>query len=286
MSTPKAILSIQSEVVTGHVGNAAARFALQRLGHEAWGAPTIILSSHAGHKGFAGEATTPALLQKLLDALSTQGRLAVADGVLSGYLGSPEQAAIVAEAVNRTKTANKAALYCMDPVFGDDGRIYARPGVFEAMRDTLLPLADIVTPNAFELATLTGRPVRDADTAAAAATALNRPIVIVTSVPVPDRLGTLLLVGGQALLATTPLLVDPPRGAGDLFAALLFGHMIGGDAAGDALELAVRATYHVLSKSAGQPEMALIAEQEALASPPVLETFQLERLDTGRRAYG
>jgi pyridoxine kinase len=287
LSSPKTILSIQSEVVTGHVGNAAARFALQRLGHEAWGVPTIILSSHAGHQGFAGEATTPALLTKLLEALSAQGRLALADGVLSGYLGSAEQAAIVADAVRRTKAAHKTALYCMDPVFGDDGRIYARPGVAEAMASTLLPLADIVTPNAFELATLSGLPVTTAVEAVAAAEALGRPIVVATSVPAgPERIGTLLLAGGEALLASTPRLVDPPRGAGDLFASLLFGQMIGGAAAGDALELAVRATYHILSVSAGQPEMALIAEQEALASPPVLESFKLERLPTRSDANG
>lgn len=286
MSSPKNILSIQSEVVTGHVGNAAARFALQRLGHEAWSVPTILLSSHAGHKSFAGEATAPALLQKLLDALSTQGRLAMADGVLSGYLGSPEQAPIVAEAVSRTKAINKTALYCMDPAFGDDGRIYARPGVFEAMRDTLLPLADILTPNAFELATLSGLPVGNVDEAIAAAASLKRPIVVVTSAPMPDRLGTLMLAGGEALLASTPRIVSPPRGAGDLFASLLFGQMISGASAGDALELAVRATYHILDKSAGQPEMALIAEQEALASPPFVEHFKLEHLETRKRANG
>jgi pyridoxine kinase len=286
LSSPRTILSIQSEVVTGHVGNAAARLALQRLGHEAWGLPTILLSSHAGHAGFAGEATAPALLQKLLDALSAQGRLAVADGVLSGYLGSAEQAAIVAEAVTRTKAANKAALYCMDPVFGDDGRIYARPGVFEAMRDTLLPLADVLTPNAFELATLTGLPVGTVDEAIAAAAALERPIVVVTSVPMADRLGTLMLAGGDALLASTPKLLNPPRGAGDLFAALLFGRLVAGEAAGDALELAVRATYHILARSAGLPEMRLVAEQAALDSPPQIEHFTLERLETRMRANG
>jgi pyridoxine kinase len=286
LSSPKAVLSFQSEVVTGHVGNAAARFALQRLGHEAWGVPTIILSSHAGHKGFAGEATSPGLLRTLVDALSAQGRLATADGVLSGYLGSADQAAIVADAVTRTKAASKTALYCLDPVFGDDGKIYARPGVAEAMAAALLPLADIVTPNVFELSTLTKLPVTDVDQAIAAAQSLARPIVVATSVPFGDRLGTLMLVGGEALLASTPKLVDPPRGAGDLFTALLFGHLISGAAAGDALELAVRATYHVLAKSAGQPEMALIAEQNALASPPFVEGFKHERLFTRSRAHG
>ena len=283
MSSPKNILSIQSEVVTGHVGNAAARFALQRLGHEAWSVPTVILSSHAGHKGFAGEATSTALLQKLLDALDLQGRLAIADGVLSGYLGAAEQAPLVAQAVTRTKAANKAALYCMDPAFGDDGRIYARPGVAEAMRDTLLPLADILTPNAFELSVLSGMIITDTASAVAAAESLRRPIVVVTSVPPPTGLGTLLVAEDTALLATTPKITAAPRGAGDLIAALLFGHMIAGRSVGEALERAVMSTYHVLNVSAGQPEMALIAEQEALNAPPGLAGFTLDTIAVGAR---
>jgi pyridoxine kinase len=286
LSSPKNILSIQSEVVTGHVGNAAARFALQRLGHEAWGVPTVILSSHAGHAGFAGEATSPALLRKLLEALSTQGRLAIADGVLTGYLGSAEQAPVVAEAVARTKAFDRTTLYCMDPAFGDDGRVYARPGVAEAMRDTLLPLADIVTPNAFELSVLSGLPIADTGSAVAAAEALKRPIVVVTSVPVPDGLGTLLVAADTALLATTPKHEQPPRGAGDLIAALLFGHMVAGRSVGEALERAVLSTYRVLEASAGQPEMALIAEQEALSAPSRLESFRLDTLAVGARAHG
>ncbi len=286
MSSPKNILSIQSEVVTGHVGNAAARFALQRLGHEAWSVPTVILSSHAGHKGFAGEATSPALLQKLLDALDVQGRLAAADGVLSGYLGAAEQAPLVAQAVTRTKAANKTALYCMDPAFGDDGRIYARPGVAEAMRDMLLPLADILTPNAFELSVLSGMTITDTASAVAAAESLHRPIVVVTSVPTATGLGTLLVAEDTAVLATTPKITAAPRGAGDLIASLLFGHMIAGLAVGEALERAVLSTYHVLSVSAGQPEMALIAEQDALSAPPRLEDFSLDTIAVGSRSNG
>src|SRR6185437_14475905 len=108
---------IQSEVVYGHVGNAAARFALQRLGHEAWCIPTVLLSSHAGHPGFAGEATRVELLVKLIDALEAQGRLADCQGLISGYLGSPEQAAVVADAVRRAKVANPRLIYCLDPAF-------------------------------------------------------------------------------------------------------------------------------------------------------------------------
>ena len=99
-----------------------------------WTAPTVILSSHAGHKGFAGEATSPALLQKLVDALAAQGRLAVAGGVLSGYLGMAEQAAIVATAVEGVKAGNGAALYCLDPAFGDDHQDPAEAAVAATAR--------------------------------------------------------------------------------------------------------------------------------------------------------
>ena len=269
------ILSIQSEVVTGHVGNAAARFALQRLGHEAWCIPTVLLSSHAGHPGFAGEATRPELMAKLVDALEAQGSLAQCDGMISGYLGSPEQAAIVADTVRRAKAANPNLLYCLDPAFGDDGRIYARPGVAEAMRDTLLPLADIVTPNAFELSVLSGTSVVDPTSAATATRALRRPLVVAKSVPLPQRLGALTIINDIPWMASTPVIKSPPRGVGDLFAALFFGHYLHGLLTARVLDLATRGVYHVLSRSAGLPEMQLIAEQAALAEPPTPEGYVL-----------
>ena len=280
------VLSIQSEVVTGHVGNAAARFALQRLGHEAWCIPTVLLSSHAGHPGFAGEATSLELLAKLVDALEMQGRLAACQGLVSGYLGSPEQASIVADAVRRAKVANPWQNKNLDPVFGDDGRIYARPGVAEAMAELLLPLADIVTPNAFELSVLAGRPVVDTESAAAAMGELGRPLVIAKSVPLPGRIGTMTTLDGTDWVAATPIVANPPRGAGDLFAALFFGHYLHGRLTIEALDLATRGVYHVLSRSAGAPEMHLIAEQDALAAPPQPSGYSLGPIEAGKYAHG
>jgi pyridoxine kinase len=280
------ILSIQSEVVTGHVGNAAARFALQRLGHEAWCIPTVLLSSHAGHKGFAGEATSLALLTKLLDALKAQDRLAHCQGLISGYLGSPEQAEFVAEAVRRAKAANPSLLYCLDPAFGDDGRIYARPGVAEAMAEKLLPLADIVTPNAFELSVLAKLPIIDAPSAAAAVAVLARPLVVAKSVPIPGRLGAMVVINGTPFVASTPIVANPPRGAGDLFAALFFGHYLHGRLTAQALDLATRGVYHVLAASAGLPEMRLIAEQEALVAPPTPIGYRLDPVEAGEQVDG
>jgi pyridoxine kinase len=286
MPSPRNILSIQSEVVVGHVGNSAARFALQLLGCEAWCVPTVLLSSHAAHKGVAGEPISTALVEKLLGALEVQGHLAECDGVLSGYLGSAEQAALVAATVARAKAVRPGLLYCLDPAFGDDGRVYARPGVAEAMAEKLLPLADIITPNVFELSVLAERPVTDIADALAAAEALNRPIVVVTSVPDGDRLGTLIVTGGDAWLASAPSVENPPHGVGDLIASLLFARLVAGTPAVTALDLATRTTYHVLSVSAGAPEMNLIAEQQALLSPPTPAGYRLVRLETRRRAIG
>ena len=267
------VLSIQSGVVYGHVGQGAACFALQRLGHEVWAVPTVQLSSHAGRPVVAGETVSPDLIGRLIGGLLANGWLAKCDAILSGYLGDPAQAEIVADTVRQVKRANPAALYCLDPVFGDHGRVYAKRGVAEAMAKSLLPLADIVAPNVFELTTLSGVAVRDADEALAAARRLGRPCVLVTSVPDgADRLGTLAVAGEEAWFASTPRLKDIPQGAGDLLAALYLGHRLRNLSVAEALRRAVAAVFHQLRRSvdAGADEMPLVQEQDALAKPPNL----------------
>lgn len=273
------VLSIQSEVVYGHVGNGAARFALQRLGHEVWALPTVLLSSHAGYPKVAGEAVGADSLARLVDGLDGNGWLGAADAVLSGYLGLIDQAAVVADAVRRVKRANPKALYCLDPVFGDDGRAYAKPGVAEAMARELLPLADIVTPNVFELSSLTNVPIRNSDDAKAAVLRLGRPVVLATSIPCGEgQIGTLVVARDEAWLAATPRLENPPHGSGDLLAALFLGHRLNGLSLRDALVTATASVFHILSRSAGSPEMPLIEQQDMLVGPPDLRTVRIERL--------
>jgi pyridoxine kinase len=274
------ILSIQSEVVYGHVGNRAARFAFERLGIEAWTVPTILLSSHAGYTRVEGEATSADLMRRLIDGLDGNGWLGNCDAVLSGYLGHADQADVVADAVGRVKAANPRALYCLDPVFGDGGRTYAKPGVADAMAQSLLPLADIVTPNVYELSSLTGIAIRDAKEARAAAKKLDRPIVVATSVPANDRIGALAMQGSDAWLATTPRLDQAPHGAGDLFAALFLAGKLSGHALPDALSRATASVFHILSASAGSKEMKLLAEQDWLVDPS-RATIRVERLSDG-----
>ncbi len=272
------ILSIQSEVVYGHVGNAAARFALQRLGHEVWALPTVLLSSHAGYATVAGESLPSGHLRRLIDGLDANGWLAECDAVLSGYLGHADHAGVVADAVRRVKAANPEALYCLDPVFGDSGRAYAKPGVAEAMARHLLPLADIVTPNVFELSSLASVAIRNANDAKEAARRLGKPLVAVTSVPVAEhRIGTIAVAGNESWLAATPLLDNPPHGSGDLFAALFLGHRLTGLSLRDSLANATGSVFHILSESvaAKSQEMLLVACQGAISSPPELDVEEL-----------
>ncbi len=273
------VLSIQSEVVYGYVGQRAARFALQRLGHDVWAIPSVVLSNHTGYPRVAGNMVPLDLMSGLIDGLQANGMFAHCDAVLSGYLGGPAQAEVVGETVRRVKAANPNALYCLDPVFGDNGRAYAKPGVAEAMARTLLPLADIVTPNAFELSSLTSVPVRDVSEALVAAQRLARPVVVATSVPsAPDRIGALAVEKDEAWFASTPRLDNAPHGAGDLFAALFLANRLEGRDLRSSLERTTSSVFSVLEKSvaAGSNEMLLLQSHDALLNPPEIAELRVE----------
>lgn len=273
------ILSIQSEVVFGHVGQGAARFALQRLGHEVWALPTVLYANHAGYPDVQGDVVSADLLRRLLDGLSANGWLGQCDAVLSGYLGNAEQAEVVAEAVLRAKRANPKAVYCLDPVIGDNGRAYARPGVAEGMVRHLLPLADIVVPNAFELLQLSALPVTGASESIRAAERLGRPVVVVTSVPQgAERIGVVAISRKERWLVSTPLLQNVPHGAGDLLAALFLAGQLGGSTLGDAVKRSTARVFRILAASRGHQELQLIAGQSGLVDAEDLPELRLERL--------
>lgn len=275
------VLSIQSDVVYGHVGNAVARLALSRLGHAVWAVPTVLLSSHAGYGKVAGQSLPADLLRQLIDGLDANGWLAQCGAVISGYLGHAEHASVVAHAVRRMKAAKPDALYCLDPVFGDHGRAYAKPGIAEAMARELLPLADIVTPNLFELTSLTSFPIRAPEDAISAAARLGRPTIVATSIPLGrGEIGTLAAANGEAWLAATPLLENPPHGSGDLMAALFLGHRLHRRSIKDSLADAAASVFHVLAASiaAGSRELLLVENQDRLAAPSRDVLLRLERL--------
>ena len=153
-------MSIQSHVAYGHAGNSAAVFPLQRLGHEVYPVLTVTFSNHTGYGATRGALIDPADVAEVIKGIEDRGAFPGIDAVLSGYLGAEPVADVVLDAVARVKAVNPAAVYCCDPVMGDVGRgFFVRPGIPEFMRDHVVPQADIVTPNQFELEHLVGRSV-------------------------------------------------------------------------------------------------------------------------------
>lgn len=271
------ILSISSQVAYGHVGNAAVVPGLQALGCEVLAVPTVMLAHHPGHGPPKGRAVPAEEVAALVEGLDDVGALAQASGVLTGYLGLPETAAVAADALARLRNHNPRALYLCDPVIGDGGRVYVREGVEAAIRDRLLPLADAITPNHFELERLSGRAVTGEVEAVAAARALiarGPRIVFVTSfrrdAAPAASVETLAVTADGAWIAATPRLDKVPQGSGDLLAALLLGHLVLGLAVPNALARAVSAVQVVLAASAGLPEMRLVAERNRMLAPPPL----------------
>lgn len=280
---PRNILSIQSWVSYGHVGNAAAVFPLQRLGFEVWAIHTVQFSNHTGYGAWTGAVFAPELTTQLVDGIEARGALPSCDAVLSGYMGSAGTVAAVVEAVRRVRQVNPAALYCCDPVMGDVGRgVFVHPDLPDLIASQAIAAADIVTPNQFELELLTDRRVDTLEHALDAARALRERlnpagprVVVVTSLVRQDApegsIETLVVTGGGAWLCRTPMLpLDPPRnGTGDAIAALFLGHFLRlGDAAA-ALSLAMSALYAVLERThaAGTREIQLVAAQDEFEQP-------------------
>ena len=226
------ILSIQSHVAYGHVGNSAAVFPLQRLGVEVWPVNTVQFSNHTGYGAWRGRVLGGAAIRLLVQGIAERGVLGECDGVLSGYLGSLDTGEAVVDAVTQVKNANPAARYCCDPVIGDSERgVFVRRGIPQLIRERMLPLADTVTPNQFELGHLAGRGTATmADLAAAldAVHACGPRVVFVTSLAVddtpPDTLDLVVSDASGRWRLRLPRLPIVGNGAGDAVAALFFAH--------------------------------------------------------------
>ncbi|MGO8920381.1 MAG: pyridoxal kinase PdxY [Stellaceae bacterium] len=270
-----AILSIQSAVAYGHVGNSAAVFPLQRLGFEVWPVDTVQFSNHTGYGAWRGKAWDAETIAAVIAGIGERGGFARLEAVLSGYLGEAALGAAVLDAVAAVKAASPAALYCCDPVIGDDHTgIFVRPGIAEFFRDRALPAADILTPNRFELALLTGRSVdtvADALVAAASLRAQGPRLVLATSLPAPAGEIALLALGDDgAFVVATPRLPILADGAGDLTAALFLGHVLRLRDTAAALAATAAAVYAVIDATArsGEAELAIVSAQDALVAPP------------------
>ncbi|MEU6206747.1 pyridoxal kinase PdxY [Micromonospora musae] len=272
------ILSIQSSVAYGHVGNSAAVFPLQRLGHEVWPVLTVHFSNHTGYGAWRGPLLAPADVAEVIAGIEDRGVLGGADAVLSGYQGDPAMGAVILDAVERVKTANPDAVYCCDPVMGDVGRgMFVRPGIPEYLRDVVVPRADIITPNHFELDFLAGRTTKTLAELLDAVDTVRESgprHVLVTSVlhgDVPEGSLEVVAVSDEGAWAvTTPLLPINPNGGGDITAALYLAHLWTARSPATALERTIGSVFAVLEATltAGTRELQLIAAQDAIAEPP------------------
>jgi len=268
------VLSIQSWVACGNVGNCAALFPLQRLGVETWSLNTVAFSNHTGYGKWRGAAVPTRIIASLFEGIAELGVLPRCDAVLSGYLGDPETGPVLLDIVARVKQANPRALYCCDPVMGDDGPgWYVPAGVPEWYRDQALPVADIATPNRFELEWLTGRRIGTLTEAAAAAETLRKwgpKTVLVTSLDVASDTLAVLAAGPEGAWAVeTPRLDIEATGCGDAVAALFLAWLLKGKPMSEALALTVAAIWSVVEATmrAGGGELALIAAQNELVDP-------------------
>ncbi|MBI2720012.1 MAG: bifunctional hydroxymethylpyrimidine kinase/phosphomethylpyrimidine kinase [Rhizobiales bacterium] len=215
------ILAVSSQVAYGPVGNSAAVPALQARGHEVLAVPTVTLSNHPGHGAPAGFRTEPSDLAAILRRLETLGVLGRCSAVMTGYFATPEQVEITARTIRSMKAANSGLYVLVDPVIGDGDRLYVPQAVAEAIRDHLVPLADCLTPNRFELEWLSGLRAGTIEAGVAAARRLPVPEVLATSIPAGEgKLATLAIAADTVSSSVTPLRPTVPHGTGDFLAGL------------------------------------------------------------------
>jgi pyridoxine kinase len=286
LRAPFSILSIQSHVVYGHVGNSAAVFPLQRLGCEVWALNTVQFSNHTGYGEWGGRAFDAAMIDDCVAGVGARGGLARCDAVLSGYMGSPEIGAAILRAVESAHGHNAQTVYCCDPVLGDIGRgIYVREGIVDFMRERALPAAETLTPNHFELDLLSGAPSTNLAGARAALNALHARgprTILVTSLVLddtpPDALDMLVSENGALWRLRTPKIPIKANGAGDVIAALFLAHWLRTHSAPEAIARAASSVYGLIEATAkaGSRELELVAAQEEFVRPSRL--FVAERV--------
>ncbi|WP_248583275.1 pyridoxal kinase PdxY [Nocardioides sp. InS609-2] len=271
------ILSIQSSVAYGHVGNSAAVFPLQRLGHEVWPVFTVHFSNHTGYGAWRGPLLSPDDVREVIIGIEERGVLGEVDAVLSGYQGGSGIADVILDAVARVKAANPRATYTCDPVMGNaKSGCFVDPAIPPVIRERVVPKADVITPNQFELGFLTDtHPDTLKSTLAAArkAMAMGPSTVLVTSVQRPDRpagtIETMAVNADGAWVARTPYLPFKANGSGDVTAALFTAHLHETGSAAEALACTTSSVFDLLQNTldSGERELRLIASQDTFAQP-------------------
>lgn len=271
------ILSIQSAVAYGHVGNSAAVFPLQRIGVEVLPVYTVNFSNHTGYGAWRGPLIAPDDVRAVITGIEERGVLGSIDAVLSGYQGSEGIGDVIVDAVARVKAANPDAVYACDPVMGNaKSGCFVAPAIPELLRDRVVPVADIITPNQFELGYLTGTEPADLESTLAsvdAARAMGPRTVLVTSVERPDQpedtIEMLAVDDAGAWIVQTPRLALKANGSGDVTAALFTAHYVASGDAASALSKTVSSVYDLLANTlaSGERELQLVESQESYAHP-------------------
>ncbi|MGD9480630.1 pyridoxal kinase PdxY [Shinella sp. G-2] len=274
------VIVISSHVVRGTVGNRAAVFALETLGHPVWALPTVILPWHPGH----GRATRIPLAADDFDAVVSDLIRAPWRGevkaVLTGYLGSADQARSVARLVESLRADNPDLLYMCDPVCGDERGLYVPEETAVAIRDNLIPLASIATPNRFELSWLAGAPLETNAAIVDAALSLGPARMLVTSAHplMVGSTGNLYLSGRSALLAEHRLVPNPPNGTGDLLSAIFLSRVMEGLADERALMSATASVFEIVARTAKRGADELTLEQDASSISTPMAMVHMRRL--------
>lgn len=277
---PRAVIVISSHVARGSVGNRACVFALETLGHPVWAVPTLLLPWHPGH-GPATRIVPPAdAFAEFVADLAGAPWLGEVGAVLTGYLGAAGQAEPVAALVRAVRAASPDMLYVCDPVIGDQPGLYVDEAIAAAIRDVLLPLADIATPNRFELEWLARRPLADNFALIDAARALGPARVLVTSAYplLAGGTGNLLVGDHGTIMAEHRMIPRPPHGLGDLTASLLLARLQAGLPEEKALSKATASVFELLARTAkrGADELTLETDASSLLRPMAM--VQLRRL--------
>jgi pyridoxine kinase len=261
-----AVIAVTSHVARGGVGGRASVFALERMGFPVWSLPTVVLPWHPGHGRATRIVADNATFGALAADLAGSRWLGEVGGVLSGYFGSVDQVAAVADLVSAVKARAPAVMFLCDPILGDSNGLFQPEALVVAIRDRLMPIADIATPNRYELGWLTGREIGDNAATVAAARSLGVREVVVTSAHAsPGMIATVLVDRDEAYVATHRALDRVPHGTGDLFAALYLAHRLGGVAPAAALPRAASAVLRLLeiAQANGADELPLAEGQSA-----------------------
>lgn len=271
------VLSIQSAVAFGHVGNSAAVFPLQRIGVEVLPVYTVNFSNHTGYGAWRGPLISPADVADVLTGIEERGVFPEIDVVLSGYQGGEGIADVIIDVVERVKRANPDAVYACDPVMGNaKSGCFVAPAIPELLRERVVPVADILTPNQFELGFLTGTEPDGIDSTLASADLVRERgprTILVTSVERPDReadtIEMMVVDDAGAWIVQTPLIPMKANGSGDVTAALFTAHYRRSGDAADALARTASSVFDLLSHTfeSGSRELRLIESQEAYANP-------------------